>query len=264
MAGDIGKKSEKKSDLDVLFDLTPEDDKRLLGSDALLGLVNFGQITEPVKVMGTDGKQHLMDMALLWDEDYVEILKKTTKWSGDPLLRLRIMRRMKLHKAIQHKDDRDYSHPDNPVAQRELWHVLCRMADVQVEFLDGQYSKIELERNIAFNNAIEELIDTLDSTMPDLASAKPADAPEGEAAIPTDAPPVEATEDASETPEEPQKKQPQAPQVKKFDPNDHAAFIQKNLERQQEQKKEDDAKLKKLGEEDTKPPVATASPKQDK
>lgn len=93
---------------DVLFDLTPEDDKVLQESD-LLQLVNYGQMQKPIKVPGTDGRTYTIEMALLWDEDYIDILRKTSSYSSDPILRVRIMRRLKLYKSIQKIDSHEYS-----------------------------------------------------------------------------------------------------------------------------------------------------------
>lgn len=60
MAGKVTKTEEgPKRDPDILFDLTPEDDKSLQESD-LLNLVNFGQLNKPVEVLGYDGSTCLI------------------------------------------------------------------------------------------------------------------------------------------------------------------------------------------------------------
>ena len=158
---------ESKKSLDILFDLTPDDDKGLRES-ALLQLINYGQVQQPIEVPGADGTKYKIDIALLWDEDYVDILKKTTAYSNDPVLRIKLLRRLKLHKAIQaiHGTEKtyDYTNKSDPMAQRQLWAVLCRMAEVQVDVLHSKYEQIEMERNINVTNAITALNKTLDAT----------------------------------------------------------------------------------------------------
>jgi len=158
MAGSILAEQENRKASDILFDLTPEDDKQLRESD-LLDLVNYGQLQEPIQVLGTNGKQYTVEMAILWDEDHIDLLKKTTQYSSDALLRVRVMRRLKLHKSIQSIDDRDYSDESNIPAQRELWAILSRMSDAQIEYLDAKYSEKEMLRNMHVMEAIEQLSD---------------------------------------------------------------------------------------------------------
>lgn len=150
---------------DILFDLTPEDDQRLQESD-LLQLINYGQLQKPVKVQGTDGRVYVIEMALLWDEDYIDILRRTTAYATDPLLRVKIMRRLKLQKAIQKIDGKDYPNTDI-AAQRQLWTILNRLADRQMDCLAALYDQLEAERNLMVGLAMRELSKTLESTSPD-------------------------------------------------------------------------------------------------
>lgn len=163
---------------DVLFDLTPDDNTRLQESD-LIQLVNYGQLQKPVKVQGTDGRVYTIEMALLWDEDYTEILKLTSHQASDMLLRSRTMRKLRLHRAIQKIDTHDYSDKTNVEQNRELWTILSRMADKQVERLAALYDQIELERDLLFLTALKQLTESMDSTMPkDIAPSTPKKDPE--------------------------------------------------------------------------------------
>ena len=150
---------------DILFDLTPEDDKKLQESD-LIQLVNYGQLFKEVEVMGTDGKVYKVELALLWDEDYVDILKKTQSYSEDAILRVKVLRRLKLHKAIQRIDSHQYDDVDDSPAQRELWNILCRMSDAQVEYLDRKYHEIEFERDLSIADAMKMMGDKFEKTAP--------------------------------------------------------------------------------------------------
>jgi len=150
---------------DILFDLTPEDDVKLQESE-LLQLVNYGQLQKTVKLCGVDGRVYKVEMALLWDEDYIDILRRTSNYANDPLLRIRLMRRLKLHKAIQKIDKRSYEDKEDVVTQRELWLILNRMADKQVEILNALYEQIELERDATMYKAVQQLSDVLNDTMP--------------------------------------------------------------------------------------------------
>ena len=154
------------SEPDMLFDLTLDDDKRLSKSD-LLSLVNYGQVKKPFTVLGHKGAHHKVEMALLWDEDYVDILKKTTKYASDPNLRVRLVRRLRLHKSIQKIGHHEFMSEDVQ-GQRQLWTLLLRMSDAQVEYLDGKYSEMELERNLAMADSIKALDAEMQSTAPDI------------------------------------------------------------------------------------------------
>ena len=170
MAGNTPGASRKPSD--ILFDLTPEDDVKLQESD-LLQLVNYGQLQKPIKVPGTNGRFYNVELALLWDEDYIDVFRKTTAYANDPLLRVRIIRRLKLHKAIQKIDNIDYSNKEDAASQRQLWTILTKLSDKQMECLNLFYEQVELERNLGVATAIGDLIKTFDSTMPgDLKSGK--------------------------------------------------------------------------------------------
>jgi hypothetical protein len=164
MAGAIP--GQKKQTPEILFDLTPEDDILIQESD-LLQLVNHGQLQKPVLVPGTNGKMYEIEMALLWDDDHADVLRRTSAFVPDPILRLRLMRRIKLHKAIQRINNIDYSNKEDPAAQRQLWAVLCRLADAQMEFIDNQYSKLELERNLSFVESMKALNIQLNETAPE-------------------------------------------------------------------------------------------------
>ena len=164
MAGNLAEQG-RPTNPDILFDLTPEDDKQLRESD-LLQLVNYGQLQKPIKVLGTGGKVYTIELALLWDEDHIEILRKTTSYAGDPLLRVQLMRRLKMHKAIQKIDDTDYSDKKDMLLQRRLWAVLSRVADRQMEQLDAMYKQLEIERDLMVLSAMKELYTKLDSTLP--------------------------------------------------------------------------------------------------
>lgn len=164
MPGDI--RSDKKVDTDILFDLTIADDQELSESE-LLSLVNYGQVSESIKVCGADGATHSIIMALLWDEDYIDILKKTSKYANDPTLRARLVRRLRLHKAIQKIDCYEYDNDQDPKSQRQLWHILCRMADAQIEYLDGKYGELEAKRNTDIISDIRAIDDTLKETAPE-------------------------------------------------------------------------------------------------
>lgn len=158
--------SEKKYDSDILFDLTIDDDRNLSESE-LLSLVNYGQVTDSIKVCGSDGATHSIQLALLWDEDYIDILKKTSKYATDPSLRARLVRRLRLHKAIQKIDSYQFDDPKDVAAQRNLWHLLCRMADVQIEYLDGKYGEMETLRNSNVVSDIKSLDTSLRETAPE-------------------------------------------------------------------------------------------------
>lgn len=162
MAGKVAEQVKTKSP-DILFDLAPEDDKKLRESD-LLDLINYGQVQKEILVPGTNGREYKVEMALLWDEDYLDILKRTTSMAADSILRVKAMRRLKLFKSIQRIDDRDYSDPDDLVSQRELWAILCRLSDIQVEYIEGKYKEIEVERDVTVSVAVQELNQKLDET----------------------------------------------------------------------------------------------------
>lgn len=163
MAGELKGSAEKKLSSDILFDLTPEDDKKLRESD-LLDLVNYGQLSQPVTVPGANGSEYKVEFALLWDDDYINILKKTTQYSNDPILRVKLLRRLKLHTAIQTINNNDYSDKMDPIKQRELWTVLTKLSDVQIEYLENKYLELEYDRNVMITDSIKELNETLDKT----------------------------------------------------------------------------------------------------
>jgi len=167
-----GMLEESKKSPDVLFDLTPEDDKTLQESD-LLQLINYGQVQKSVEVTGADGSNYEIDMALLWDEDYIDILKKTIQYANDAVLRVQLLDRLKLHKAIQRINKHDYSNKADPVAQRQLWTILCRLSDLQMGILKGKYKQIEIERNLSVPKAIMELNKKADETATLLKKASP-------------------------------------------------------------------------------------------
>lgn len=169
-----GMLEESKRSPDVLFDLTPEDDKTLRESD-LLQLINYGQVQKPVEVTGADGSKYKIEMALLWDEDYIDILRKTIAYANDAVLRVRLIERLKLHKAIQQINTHDYSDKNDPVQQRQLWNILCKLSDLQMSILQGEYKRIELERNLNVTPAIKELNKKADesSTLLKKAEVKP-------------------------------------------------------------------------------------------
>lgn len=158
-----GKIVDNRVSSDILFDLTQEDVKKLSESD-LISLVNYGQVVEDVKVPSENGGSHVVQFSLLWDEDYIDIFKKTTQYSDDVLLRSRVLRRLKLHKSILRIDGNDYSDKDNPTQQRALWTILCRLADVQIEILHNKYEEIEMQRNLKVREAILALEDKFDNT----------------------------------------------------------------------------------------------------
>lgn len=162
MAGKLGAEQEKLHHSDILFDLTPEDDKGLLESE-LLDLINYGQVRKPIKIPGASGREYEADLALLWDEDHIDILKRTTAYANDPLLRVRVIRRLKLHKSIQRIDHYKYDDQEDLVAQRQLWAILCRMSDAQIEYLDAKYHETELERNVQMVQAIRTMTAEFDS-----------------------------------------------------------------------------------------------------
>jgi hypothetical protein len=164
MAGTFQDNSSKNPP-DILFDLTPEDDALLQESD-LTQLVNYGQVIKPVSVFGTDGRKYEITFALLWDEDYIDILRRTVQYANDSLLRVRILRKLKLFKAIQSIDKNDYSNKQDPVKQRQLWTVLSRVSDRQMENLDTFYTKIELERDVLVLTAMKQFFAELDKTAP--------------------------------------------------------------------------------------------------
>ena len=80
MAGVIAKGVEYNSD--ILFDLNPDDDVKLRTS-SLMGLINYGQEDQIIKVLGVKGEQYSIKIALLWDDDYIDMLKKTSSYSSD-------------------------------------------------------------------------------------------------------------------------------------------------------------------------------------
>jgi len=163
MAGSM--KHVKGTQPDILFDLTPEDDEKLRESD-LIQLVNYGQLSKEIELLGTDGKVYKVELALLWDEDYVDILKKTQEYSNDSILRVKILRRLKLFKSIQFIDGHNYADTDDARAQRELWSILCRMSDAQIEQLDNKYHEIELERDLAVVDGMRMLGEKMNETAP--------------------------------------------------------------------------------------------------
>ena len=163
MAGILRDDPTKPSDL--LFDLTVEDDKELSKSE-LLQLVNYGQLQKTVSVLGTDGKQYELDIALLWDEDHIDILRRTSSYAGDPLLRVRIMRRLKMHKAIQRINTIDFSDKADMSKQRILWNVLNKLSDQQMEHMNGLYEQIALERDMVTFKALKQLTEELNKTAP--------------------------------------------------------------------------------------------------
>lgn len=148
-----------------LFDLTIEDD-RILSESELAQLVNYGQLQKTVKVPGIDGNIFSIELALLWDEDHIDVLQRTTSAANDPLLRVRLMRKLKLFKAIQKIDNHDFSNKEDPIAQRKLWTVLSRMADRLIEQLDALYNQIELERDLLVLTAMKQLTEGFSNTMP--------------------------------------------------------------------------------------------------
>ena len=244
----------KNADPDILFDLTPEDDKVLTESE-LISLVNYGQKQSSVKVLGVEGVVHNIQLALLWDEDYVDVLKRTTKYATDPVLRVKVIRRLRLHKAIQTVDSLDYSDALDVKAQRNLWNMLCRMTESQIEYLDGKYSEIELERNMSMAEDIKSIDDTLSDTSPDSLKEfsteevpQESEAPVDETAIP----------EADETlPEE-----NLTPDTKPFGENPHAAFIAEQLATQTADIKEVEKKIGVSSMEELPQEKAVNSPKQ--
>lgn len=166
MAGTFESKTNRDRDPDILFDLTPEDDKALLESD-LLSLVNFGQLDKSFKIPGHDGRNYDVAMALLWDEDWLDLLKMTTQYSNDTVLRVKIMRKLKLHRAIQSINNIDYSDTNNKRRQRQLWVLLSRMSEIQIGYLDSKYTEMEIDRNLSTGDAIKALIDVLNDTASD-------------------------------------------------------------------------------------------------
>jgi len=185
----------KTSTQDILFDLTPEDTKQLQESD-LLQLVNYGQLSKAVEVLGTNGRKYSIELALLWDEDYVDILKKTQTYSEDSILRVKVLRRLKLYKAIQSIDDRLYNDPGEAQAQRELWTLLCRLSDVQMDLLDSKYHELELERDLT----IVEAMGIMGEGFQEQTGNKPA-TPTEEAVVENDTPEVKDTKEEVSIPE---------------------------------------------------------------
>jgi len=163
MAGTF--KTDKKPAPEILFDLLPEDDLSLKEAD-LLQFVNHGQLQKQVDIPGVDGRVYKVEMALLWDDDHIDVLRRTSAYANDPLLRVKLMRRLKLHKAIQTIGQVDYTNKEDPAAQRQLWTLLARLSDSQMEYLDSQYVRLELERNMSFIQAIKALSGQLDDTAP--------------------------------------------------------------------------------------------------
>ena len=155
----------KKQASEILFDLTPEDDQLLKEAD-LLQFVNHGQLQDKIDIPGTDGRKYVVEIALLWDDDHIDLLRRTTAYVSDPLLRVKLIRRLKLHKAIQKIDNLDYSNKEDPTAQRQLWAMLTKLSDTQMEYLDSQYSKLELTRNMAFLDVLKGVSEKLASTVP--------------------------------------------------------------------------------------------------
>jgi hypothetical protein len=162
MAGEL-KGSHKSSD--ILFDLTPEDDKNLRESD-LLDLVNHGQLTDTIDIPGLHGSVYHVRVSLLWDDDYIDILKRTTNYSNDPILRVKLLRKLKLHTAISGINDKDYSDKNDPRAQRELWLILSRLSDTHIEYIDKKYGELEFTRNMDVMDAMQQITEKFDKTSP--------------------------------------------------------------------------------------------------
>jgi len=163
MAGALRGDATKPADL--LFDLNVDDDVQLSKSE-LLQLVNYGQLQKTVKIPGTDGKMYEVELAILWDEDHIDVLRKTTSYAGDPLLRVRIMRRLKIHKAIQRIDALDFSDKEDPMKQRLLWSVLNRLSEQQMEYLNTLYEQISMERDMQTFQALKQMSQELSDTAP--------------------------------------------------------------------------------------------------
>jgi hypothetical protein len=162
MAGTLSES--KKTSSDILFDLTPADDQKLQESD-LLALVNFGQLTKPVEILGAKGKKYNITFAVLWDEDYIDVLRRTTQYATDPILRSRIMRRLIVFKAIQKIDDTDYA-VENEINRRLLWNMLCKLSDIQMLILEGKYKEIEYENQVVTMDGTFKIAEKLDNTLP--------------------------------------------------------------------------------------------------
>lgn len=146
---------------DILFDITVDDTKNLLTEPELIQFVNYGQLIKPVKVHGTDGTMHTIELALLWDEDHIDTLRKTQHYASDPLLRVRVIRRLKLFLSIQKIDSIDFSDKKNPMTSRKLWTVLTRLSDKQMDILNALYEQIEMERDMTVMTAMGQLSETL-------------------------------------------------------------------------------------------------------
>jgi len=224
MAGTVRDERIKK-DVDILFDLTIDDTKLLSESD-LISLVNYGQLSKSVKVKGSDGSVHKMEFALLWDEDYIDLFKKTTKYANDALLRVKLVRRLRLHKSIQSIDDNDFSNVSDVRSQKLLWAILCRMSDAQIEYLDSKYSEIELERNLSVAEDIKSLDNKLEETVPDIIKKEDSDKEYTE----------EVVEENGGVKEE--KPVEENGGVKEFSGSDHEGFIKEELKIQEDTKKE--------------------------
>ena len=160
-----GVQPENRINTDILFDLDSEDTKTLKESE-LLQLVNFGQLSKSYDFPGTDGKVYTVYFSVLWEDDYLDVLQKTTKYAADPILRSRVMRRLIVFKAIQRINTMDFSNPDDIAAKRLLWTALCRMSDIMVQSLEAQYKEMEAENQITVMEAIRVLSDKLEETKP--------------------------------------------------------------------------------------------------
>jgi hypothetical protein len=162
MAGTLSES--KKTSSDILFDLTPVDDQKLQESD-LLALVNFGQLTKSAELLGANGKKYNITFAVLWDEDYIDVLRRTTHYATDPILRSRVMRRLIVFKAIQKIDDTDYA-VENEINRRLLWTMLCKLSDVQMMIVEAKYKEVEYENQVAVTESTIKIAEKLDNTLP--------------------------------------------------------------------------------------------------
>jgi hypothetical protein len=161
-----GTQSEIKVNTDILFDLDLEDNKTLQESE-LLQLVNFGQLSKPYDFPGVDGKVYTVYFAVLWDDDYLDILQRTTKYAADPILRSRVMRRLIAFKSIQRINNIDFSNPNDVKSKRLLWTMICKMSDIMVQVLEARYKEMELENTMKVMDAMTAISEKMEATKPE-------------------------------------------------------------------------------------------------
>jgi hypothetical protein len=174
-----GQSPENRINTDILFDLTSEDNK-VLSESELLHLVNFGQLSKAFDFPGVDGRVYKVYFSALWDDDYLDILQRTTKYAADPILRSRVMRRLKLFKSIQRIGTYDFSDADNFKAKRLLWSVICKMSDIMVQVLEARYNELELTNNMQVMDAVTALAEKIEATKPDELKVKNKEESSGE------------------------------------------------------------------------------------